>query len=136
MPFPAACPEAPVRSLGAALAYYREKLGFTVDWSDESLGLAGLSQGDCRLFMSSPAYRSALGNQGPIVLWLNLSSREEVDALHERWKRAGAIIASAPRAQPYRLYEFFCEDPDGNHLRVFYDFAWEEEDSGRSARNG
>jgi hypothetical protein len=27
---------------------------------------------------------------------------------------------------PHKLYEFFAEDIDGNFLRVFYDFAWEE----------
>jgi uncharacterized glyoxalase superfamily protein PhnB len=126
MLFPAACPEIPVRSLGEALAHYRDSLGFAVDWSDEAIGLAGLSQGDCRLFMATEAYRAPLGVRGPIVVWLNLTSREAVDTLHDRWSRAGALIAAPPEAKPFKLYEFFSRDIDGNWLRVFYDFGWEE----------
>ena len=125
MHFPPVCPEVPVAGL-AALEYYRDKLGFTIDWWDEQLGLAGLSRGDTRIFMSSAEYRSAIGNRAPIVLWLNLASRAEVDALHEQWTAAGAVIEAPPQAKPYKLYEFFAPDPDGNIFRVFYDFSWEE----------
>ena len=31
MNFPAACPEVPVADLAAALAWYRDRLGFTID---------------------------------------------------------------------------------------------------------
>ena len=126
MQFPSVCPEIPVLNLAAALAYYRDQLGFNIDWSDEEIGLAGLSRGESRMFMTSAGYRSVLGNQGPMVLWLNLSDRAEVDALHAQWAAAGAKIADPPEAQPYKLYEFFAEDIDGNYFRVFYDFAWEE----------
>jgi predicted lactoylglutathione lyase len=126
MQFPSACPEIPVANLGAALAYYRDRLGFTIDWSDEGIGLAGLSRGESRMFMSTAEYRSILGNRGPMLLWINLSDRTEVDALHAEWAAAGASIAGPPEAKPYKLYEFFAEDVDGNHFRVFYDFAWEE----------
>ena len=126
MQFPALCPEPPVADLPAALAYYRDKLGFTVDWADEALGLAGLSRGDARMFMSNAAYNAQVGGRGPIVMWLNLSSRAEVDALHQEWAAAGAKIKAAPSAKPYKLYEFLAQDLDQNVLRVFYDFAWEE----------
>jgi predicted lactoylglutathione lyase len=127
MQFPSVCPEIPVANLSPALSYYRDQLGFKIDWSDEQLGLAGLSRGDTRMFMTSAAYRSVLGNQGPMVLWLNLSSRDEIDALHAQWAAAGARIADPPEAKPYnKLYEFFAQDIDGNYFRVFYDFAWEE----------
>ena len=80
MIFPPACPEIAVAELAPALAYYRDCLGFTIDWSDETIGLAGLSQGQSRLFMASADYRTDQPNKGPVVVWLNLSSREEVDA--------------------------------------------------------
>ncbi|MBX9825824.1 MAG: VOC family protein [Xanthobacteraceae bacterium] len=132
MQFPPSCPEVPVASLSAALTYYRDRLGFTVDWADGQIGLAGLSQGDSRLFMASSEYRSVLGNRGPVVLWLNVASRDEVRALHDRWAAAGANIAGAPEAKPYKLFEFLAEDLDGNVLRVFYDFAWEAKWEGSS----
>lgn len=126
MQFPCACPEVPVRDLAAALACYRDQFGFAVDWSDERIGLAGVSRGEARLFVASDEYRACLGNRGPIVLWINLSSRAEVDALYAQWAGAGARVAAAPKAQPYKLYEFSAYDIDGNVLRVFYDFAWEQ----------
>jgi predicted lactoylglutathione lyase len=126
MQFPSVCPEVPVVSLVPALAYYRDQLGFAVDWSDEGLGLAGLSRGDTRIFMGAAHYRSHFGTQGPVVLWLNLSSRAEVDALHAQWVAAGAKIMAAPSAKAHKLYEFFAQDVDGNAFRVFYDFGWEE----------
>jgi predicted lactoylglutathione lyase len=128
--FPSVCPEIPVASLAPALAYYRDRLGFNVDWSADDIGLACLSRGQTRMFMTTAEYRAALGVRGPIVLWLNLSNRAEVDALHAEWAAAGARIADPPEAKPYnKLYEFFAQDIDGNYFRVFYDFAWEEEDA-------
>jgi len=127
--FPPACPEIPVAELAPALAYYRDSLGFAIDWSDEELGLAGLSQGHSRLFMGSAKYRSQRPNAGPVVIWLNLASRAEVDELYNRWFTSGARIAAAPTAKPWKLYEFFVDDLDGNQLRAFYDFAWEEREA-------
>ncbi len=126
MQFPSVCPEIPVLNLTAALAYYRDQFGFTIDWSDEQLGLAGLSRGDTRMFMTNAEYRSVLGIQGPMVLWLNLADRAEVDALHKEWAAAGAKIADPPVAKPFKLYEFYAQDIDGTYFRVFYDFGWEE----------
>lgn len=127
MNFPAVCPEIPVENLAAALAYYRDKLGFTIDWSAADIGLACVSRGETRMFMSTAEYRSVLGVRGPLLLWLNLNDRAEVDALHAAWAAAGARIADPPEAKPYnKLYEFFAQDLDGNFFRVFYDFAWEE----------
>lgn len=119
---PPPVPEIPVASLAPALAWYRDSLAFTIDWSDETLGLAGLSRGDARIFIADASYRGAPVT--PITLWLNLANREEVDALHAEWSAAG-VTATPPEAKPHKLYEFFAEDPDGNRFRVFYDFAWE-----------
>ena len=128
MTLPPACPEIPVAELAPALAYYRDCLRFTVDWADEALGLAGVSHGQCRLFVSSSRYRGG-AEVGPIVIWLNLASRDEVDALHALWSAAGARIASPAEAKPWKLYEFVAKDRDGNAFRVFYDFAWEEREA-------
>jgi len=124
---PAAIPEIPVAELGTALAYYQRQLGFTHDWGGESGGgIAGISQGSCRLFLADRAFRERrYGNVAPVLVWLNLSSRLQVDDLHDQWARSGAQIISPPEAKPWKLYEFTAADVDGNLLRVFYDFAWE-----------
>jgi hypothetical protein len=53
MKFPAAVPEIPAASLDKAAAYYVKTLGFTFDWDDEKGGIAGISRGNCRLFITS-----------------------------------------------------------------------------------
>jgi uncharacterized glyoxalase superfamily protein PhnB len=77
------------------------------------------------LFLTNAPFRAAHGLEGPAIVWLNLKSRREVDNLFERWKHAGATIVEAVEDKPWNLREFTVADPDGNQLRVFYDFKWE-----------
>jgi uncharacterized glyoxalase superfamily protein PhnB len=123
---PAAVPEIPVRDINEAAAYYESNLGFTVDWRGEDVGLAGISKGDCRLFLASSDYRKGHGNIGPVVTWLNLESKQEVDALYRLWSATRAKLISAPESKPWGLHEFTAADPDGNLFRVFHDFATPE----------
>jgi predicted lactoylglutathione lyase len=124
--FPGAVPEIPVRDINEAAAYYESNLGFTVDWSNEELGLAGISKGNCRMFLANSNYRKAYGNVGPVLTWLNLESKEEVDNLYRLWGACNAKLISAPESKPWGLHEFTAADPDGNLFRVFYDFATSE----------
>lgn len=124
--FPGAVPEIPVSDIAAAMAYYENNLGFTVDWGDEELGLAGISRGDCRMFLANQAYRKGYGNAGPAVTWLNLDSKEDVDALYQAWNASNARLMSAPESKSWGLHEFTAADLDGNLFRVFHDFATPE----------
>lgn len=121
--FPAAVPEIPVTDVGKAATYYESQLGFSVDWGDEDGGIAGVSKGQCRLFLTNGAFREQHGNLGPVLIWLNLDSIEDVDELHQQWKASQARIVSDPESKPWGLREFMAADLDGNLLRVFYDFA-------------
>ena len=123
--FPAAVPEIPVADLDVAVAYYQNQLGFTIDWRGAGDGIAGISKGDCRLFLSDRPFREQLGNAPPVLVWLNLDSRQAVDDLHETWRRSGARIVSPPESKPWKLHEFTVADVDGNLFRVFYDFSRE-----------
>ena len=125
MKFPSAVPEIPVADLHAALDYYSQKLGFTVDWGEEEHAIAGISRGACRLFVADSKFRSELGNVGPILIWLNVDSKAEVDELFAEWKASGARIVEEPEDKPWLLREFIASDLDGNLLRVFYDFRRE-----------
>ena len=124
--FPGAVPEIPVQDVASAAAYYQRSLGFTVDWMDEALGLAGISKGECRMFLAGEAYRKGYGNAGPALTWLNLDGKEDVDELYRAWNAAGATLISPPEAKPWGLHEFTAADADGNLFRVFYDFATPE----------
>jgi uncharacterized glyoxalase superfamily protein PhnB len=121
--FPGAVPEIPVADVDQAAAYYRDRLGFTIQWGDEDGGgIGGIWKGGCRLFLTNAAFRKGYGNPGPVVIWLNLNSENEVEALHGDWSRLGARIVSPPESKPWKLHEFTASDLDGNFIRVFYDF--------------
>lgn len=122
MAFPGAVPEIPASDVDKAIAYYVDHLGFDFDWGDNAGGIAGISRGRCRLFITNAAFRESYGNIGPILFWLNLNSKAEVDELHEEWNAAGAKIVSPPEDKPWLLREFMAADLDGNLIRVFYDF--------------
>ena len=106
-----------------ALDYYQDKLGFSIDWGGADGGIAGISNGHCRMFLTDAAFREQDSNAPPIVIWLNLDSKEEVDTLYEIWNANGATIISSPESKPWKLHEFTAADLDGNLFRVFYDFS-------------
>ena len=122
--FPGAVPELPVEDVGQAAAYYVKHLGFDLDWGSEAgAGIAGISRGHCRIFLTARGFRETYRNTGPVVIWLNLESIEEVNELHELWRQSDAKIVSPPASKPWKLHEFTAADLDGNLLRVFYDFS-------------
>ena len=123
---PGAVPEIPVLDVVAATAYYRDKLGFSVDWLEAEIALAGVSRDHCRLFLAGPSFREGSGNASPVLTWLNLNSKDQVDDLHRAWHSTRAILLSDPESKPYGLHEYTAADPDGNRFRVFYDFATPE----------
>ena len=121
--FPAAVPEIPVTDMDQALDYYERKLGFSIDWGGVDGGIAGISKGECRMFLTDRDFRAGHGNDAPVIVWLNLESKEEVEELYAIWNAAGARIVSAPESKPWKLHEFTVADLDGNLFRVFYDFS-------------
>jgi predicted lactoylglutathione lyase len=134
--FPAAVPEIPVSSIQNAAAYYQRNLGFTLDWGLNGGGIAGISRGQCRLFLTDHTFRGGDRPIGHVVTWINLASREEVDELHSTWSRTEARILCPPRSKAWGLHEFTVADLDGNIFRIFYDFATpeREEDTFRRER--
>jgi uncharacterized glyoxalase superfamily protein PhnB len=120
--FPQAIPEIPGSNVDKAAEYYVNVLGFSLDWGNENGGIGGISQGDCRMFLTNAAFRGVGGPKGPVIVWLNLDNKRDVDELFERWKQAGAKIVEAVEDKPWKLREFRIADLDGNQLRVFYDF--------------
>lgn len=126
--FPKAVPEIPVADIDKAQAYYRDCLGFHIDWDDmEGGGIGGISRGECRMFLTNGMFREGYGNGAPVLVWINLDSKQEVDELHETWKASGAKIVSPVESKPWKLREFTVSDLDGKLFRVFYDFRGDPE---------
>ena len=131
---PGAVPEIPVSDITAATTYYHDSLRFAVDWIAADIALAGISRDQCRLFLAGSLFREGRGNRSPVVTWLNLSSKAEVDDLYQAWRETNAILVSAPEAKPWGLHEFTAADPDGNLFRVFYDFGTPEREQADGAK--
>ena len=123
--FPKAVPEIPGSNVEKAAEYYVNALGFHFDWGNDEGGIGGISQGECRMFLTNAAFRQHYGNGEKVMVWLNLDSKHEVDELYHRWEEAGANVLAEPEDKPWHLHEFMVADLDGNQLRVFYDCSWE-----------
>jgi predicted lactoylglutathione lyase len=124
--FPGAVPEIPVSDLKKAAVYYESNLGFSIDWGSEGDGIVGISKGHCRMFLTDDAFREHYRNAGPVLVWINLDSKEQVNELHKIWSARQVKIVSPPESKPWGLHEFTAADPDGNLFRIFHDFATPE----------
>src|SRR5499425_96020 len=111
--FPQAVPEIPVINVEKSAEYYVSALGFHFDWGNDEGGIGGISQGDCRMFLTNPVFRGNQGINGTIIIWLNLNSKQEVDELYQRWQSAGAKMLAEPEDKPWHLREFRVADLDG-----------------------
>ena len=78
------------------------------------------------MFLANSGFRKGYGNIGPVLIWLNLESKEDVDDLYRQSSDSKANLISTPESKPWGLHEFTAADPDGNLFRVFYDFATPE----------
>jgi hypothetical protein len=79
-------------------AYYESNLGFSIDWGGEDGGIAGISRGQCRMFLTNRAFREQYANTAPVLIWLNLGSKEEVNELYDLWCKSHAKMVSAPES--------------------------------------
>ena len=95
---PSAVPEIRVTNVARAAVYYEKCLGFHWDWGVEGIGQ--VSRGACRILLTDDAFRGEGSQWTPSVIWLNLNSRIEVDALHEAWSSRGAQIVAQPESKP------------------------------------
>src|SRR3989442_13048614 len=103
--FPGAVPEIPVTDINKATAYYESSLGFNIDWGGAEGGIAGISKGDCRMFLTDAAFRRQYGNAAPVLIWLNLNSKEEGAELHKAWRATQPRIVAHPCSKPRKRTE-------------------------------
>jgi catechol 2,3-dioxygenase-like lactoylglutathione lyase family enzyme len=107
-----ACPRPifTVRDLRASQRYYRDALGFKLDWDyGDPPDFGSVSRADSQLFMCQ-------GCQGKPGAWIMIYARD-VDRLHDEIRRKGAIIQMPPTDMPWGLREMQVADPDGNVIR-------------------
>ena len=99
-----------VHDLREGERYYRDALGFKVEWEDGDPPTFGaVSRADARIFMCQ-------GCQGNPGTWISIFVRD-VDRLHEELARKDAIVRMPPTDMPWHLREMHVSDRDGNVIR-------------------
>ncbi len=100
-----------VKDMAASLAYYRDKLGFTVrfTWEDPPR-YACLSLGEASVHLNSYLPPAATA-----VVCIFCTG---VDALHDALAARGATIARGLTTHPYGMRDFIVTDPDGHQLII------------------
>lgn len=105
-----AIPQLSVSNVEETQRYYRDVLGFRIDWTWGENDYGSVSRDGTTLFFSN-----AGGNISPMVLFVNAS---DGDALCAEWRQRGAKIISEPEDKPWGMREFTVEDNNGHQLRI------------------
>ena len=96
-----------VADLDASIAYYVERLGFTLQWRDDPVASVGRDRTTIML---------CEGDQGHAGTWLWISAKD-VDALWAELGERGALRRHPPTNYPWESRECQVTDPDGHVLR-------------------
>jgi uncharacterized glyoxalase superfamily protein PhnB len=123
MPGYAVIPSLRFKDLPAAIKFYRDTLGFTLDRGDENEPNVAITRGDARLMLEaatafySPEYNAAiekrLGSNSPNSLYIEA---EDLDALHARATAASVAIVDPLAPREWGQREFTIADPEGHWL--------------------
>ena len=100
-------PEMPCDDVGAAVAYYRDVLGFTVNYSQHDIGVMDRDRVRLLLIARTERHRGI----GSCYIYV-----EDADRLHAELSKSGAKVADAPVSRPWGLREFHVEDLERNRI--------------------
>jgi len=97
-------PVFPVKEIGAATAFYRDRLGFALDWDAGTI---------CSVSRDGHCLMLAQGREaaGPALAWMGLAT----EALMRLALETGLEIAQEPKDEPF-AYHMKIKDVDGNIL--------------------
>ena len=109
-------PHLPVKNLRLTLDYYRDKLGFTDEWSfGEKDG--GIRRDDLRLlFGEDMEFTTDINNnyRRLALIWFV----DNIDEIFEEFKERKVELADNLRMHPYGLREFAFIDINGYYIRI------------------
>ena len=103
-----AAPVLRVTDLAAAVRFYRDVLGFTVEFEYDDYVI--LEIGHSQVHLATPAQGKPPGG-GTVYVYC-----DEVDEYFGKIRARGAKPAYEPCAQFYLMRDFMINDPDGNQL--------------------
>jgi uncharacterized glyoxalase superfamily protein PhnB len=100
-------PELPFDDVSAGVAYYRDVLGFTVNYAQHNIGVMDRDRVRV-LLIARTARHTGIGSCYVYV--------DDADALHAELRAKGANVQGDPVSQPWGLREFYVLDLEGNRL--------------------
>jgi uncharacterized glyoxalase superfamily protein PhnB len=100
-------PELPLSDVPAGVAYYRDVLGFSVNYQQHDIGV--LDRDQVRVLLIARTERHA--GIGSCYVYVR-----DADALHAELVARGANVQGEPVSRPWGLREFVVLDPEGNRL--------------------
>lgn len=109
--FARAVPQLPVHDVKKTQEYYRDVLGFHIDWTWGENDYGSVSRDATALYLSN------VGDCEISRACLIINVRE-VDNLHAEWKAKGAKILEGPADKPWGLREFTLQDINGHCFRI------------------
>jgi uncharacterized glyoxalase superfamily protein PhnB len=105
-----------VRDVSASAAYFRDNLGFEIDFLYGAPPYYGsVSRGEVRLhlrFVHQTNFSDLAGRE--VSLILATVEVSDVQGLFNEFKKRGVEFAQTPTAQPWGGTDFHVRDPDGN----------------------
>ena len=101
-------PNVPVRDVRASQVWYRDVLGFEINWLwEDNFGSVGCDNVELFLYESD--------EPKPVICSVFV---EDVDEVHARVVELGGELVSPLEQKPWHVREFTLRDPDGNLLRI------------------
>lgn len=100
-------PELPLSDVPAGVAYYRDVLGFSVNYAQDDIGV--MDRDTTRVLLVARTSRHS--GIGSCYFYVH-----DVDALHSELVGKGAHVQGEPVSQPWGLREFRVLDLEGNQL--------------------
>jgi catechol 2,3-dioxygenase-like lactoylglutathione lyase family enzyme len=102
-----ALPELPFDDVSAAVAYYKDVLGFRINYQQHDLGV--MDRGEITLLLIARGDRHrAIGSAYVYI--------ENADALYAELRAKGADLQGEPVSHPWGLRDFRVLDPEGNRI--------------------
>lgn len=107
-PLSAPVPELPVADVERAQRYYRDTLGFQINWLEPDKGIGAVSRAPVAIF-----FRRREPPFEPAVHWVFVP---DIDATYLEMESFGANITEPLGRKPWGLRQFTLEDLDGNRF--------------------
>jgi uncharacterized glyoxalase superfamily protein PhnB len=106
-------PELPVTDVERAQHYYRDTLGFQINWLEPDKEIGAVSRGRATIF-----FRKRTQPFEPAIHWI---FADDIDATYQELKSSNANVVDPLEKKPWGLRQFTIKDLDGNIFHFHHD---------------